>query len=54
MTLNLKLGESAPILISIDHTAAVTYGGKLFLVGGFLEYKNPTDKLLIYDTDTNK
>jgi N-acetylneuraminic acid mutarotase len=46
--------ESAPIPISIDHTAAVTYGGKLFLVGGFLEDKNPTNRLLIYDPDTNK
>jgi N-acetylneuraminic acid mutarotase len=46
--------ESAPIPTSIDHTAAVTYGGKLFLVGGFLEDKNPTDRLLIYDPDTNK
>jgi N-acetylneuraminic acid mutarotase len=41
--------QSTPLPISIDHTAAVSYDGKLFLVGGFLEDKNPTDKLWIYD-----
>jgi N-acetylneuraminic acid mutarotase len=41
--------QSTPLPMSIDHTAAVSYDGKLFLVGGFLEDKNPTDKLLIYD-----
>ncbi len=41
--------QSTPLPISIDHTAAVSYEGKLFLVGGFLEDKNPTDKLWIYD-----
>ncbi len=42
--------QSLPLPISIDHTAAVSYEGKLFLVGGFLEDKNPTDKLWIYDS----
>lgn len=46
--------KSASIPISIDHTAAVTYDGKLYLVGGFLEDKAPTDKLLIYDSETNE
>jgi N-acetylneuraminic acid mutarotase len=41
--------QSTPLPISIDHTAAVSYKGKLFLVGGFLEDKNPTDKMWIYD-----
>lgn len=44
--------QSSPLPISIDHTAAVSYDGKLFLVGGFLEDKNPTDKLWIYDPTT--
>jgi N-acetylneuraminic acid mutarotase len=46
--------EASPVPIPIDHTAAVTYNGKLFLVGGFLEDKTPTNKLLIYDPDNNK
>ena len=45
--------QSTPLPISIDHTAVVSYDGKLFLVGGFLEDKNPTDKLLIYDSTNN-
>jgi N-acetylneuraminic acid mutarotase len=45
--------QSTPLPISIDHTAAVSYQGKLFLVGGFLEEKNPTDKLWIYDSNSD-
>jgi N-acetylneuraminic acid mutarotase len=41
--------QSTPLPVSIDHTAVVSYEGKLFLVGGFLEDKNPTDKTWIYD-----
>lgn len=42
--------QSTSLPISIDHTAVVSYKGKLFLVGGFLEDKNPTDRLWIYDS----
>jgi N-acetylneuraminic acid mutarotase len=42
--------ESLPLPIKIDHTAMVSYDDKLYLVGGFLEDKNPTDKLWIYDS----
>jgi N-acetylneuraminic acid mutarotase len=45
--------QSTPLPISLDHTAAVSYKGKLFLVGGYLEDKNPTDKLWIYDSSSN-
>lgn len=41
--------ESPPLPIKIDHTTMVSYDGKLYLVGGFLEDKNPTDKVWIYD-----
>lgn len=40
---------AAPLPIPIDHTSAVAYDGKLYLVGGFLEDKVSTDKLFIYD-----
>lgn len=45
--------RSTPMPISIDHTAMVSYDNRLFLIGGFLEDKNPTDKLLIYNTKNN-
>ncbi len=45
---------AAPLPIPIDHTSAVAYNGKLYLVGGFLENKISTDKLFIYDPNENK
>jgi N-acetylneuraminic acid mutarotase len=39
--------ESLPA--AIDHSAAVEYNGKIYVVGGFLEHKIPTDNLFIYD-----
>jgi N-acetylneuraminic acid mutarotase len=45
--------KAPPTPISIDHTASVSYNGKLYLVGGFLEDKTPTDRLFIYDPYTN-
>ena len=45
--------QSTPLPLAMDHTAAVSYGGKLFLIGGFLENKDPTDKLWIYDQTTD-
>lgn len=41
--------KSPPLPIKIDHTTMVSYNDKLYLVGGFLEDKNPTDKVWIYD-----
>jgi hypothetical protein len=38
-----------PIPIALDHGVAASYGGKIYVVGGFLEGKVPTDKLFIYD-----
>jgi len=46
--------RSSPLPIPIDHTAIVTYEGKLYIVGGFLEDKTPTNKLMIYDPTTDK
>lgn len=39
---------------SLDHTAAATYDGKIYVVGGFFERKTPTDKLFIYDPKKNE
>jgi N-acetylneuraminic acid mutarotase len=39
---------------SLDHTAAATYDGKIYVVGGFHERKTPTDKLYIYDPEKNE
>jgi N-acetylneuraminic acid mutarotase len=34
---------------AIDHSAAAAYNGKIYVAGGFLGGKIPTDKLFIYD-----
>jgi N-acetylneuraminic acid mutarotase len=36
--------------IPIDHGAAVAHNGKVYVAGGFIKGKVPTDKLFIYDT----
>jgi N-acetylneuraminic acid mutarotase len=43
-----------PLPLALDHTASVIYDGKIYVVGGFLEHKVPTDKLFIYDPQTNE
>jgi N-acetylneuraminic acid mutarotase len=42
-------GNAKSLPVPIDHSAAVQYEGKIYVVGGFLEQKTPTDKLFIYD-----
>ena len=43
-----------PMPLPLDHTASVIYEGKIYVVGGFLKHKVPTDKLFIYDPQTNE
>jgi len=43
-----------PMPLPLDHTASVMYDGKIFVVGGFLKHKVPTDKLFIYDPQKNE
>jgi N-acetylneuraminic acid mutarotase len=38
-----------PLPQTTDHSATVTYNGKIYVVGGFSDGKTPTDKLFIYD-----
>jgi N-acetylneuraminic acid mutarotase len=43
-----------PLPVPLDHSGAVGYNGKIYVVGGFLQHKIPTDKLFIYDIDKNE
>jgi N-acetylneuraminic acid mutarotase len=43
-----------PMPLPLDHTASVIYDGKIYVVGGFLKHKVPTDKLFIYDPQKNE
>lgn len=45
--------ESTPLPVPIDHTTAVVYENKLYIVGGFLEDKTATDKVWMYDPETD-
>jgi N-acetylneuraminic acid mutarotase len=43
-----------PMPLPLDHTASVVYDGKIYVVGGFLKHKVPTDKVFIYDPQKNQ
>ena len=43
-----------PMPLPLDHTASAIHEGKIYVVGGFLEHKVPTDKLFIYDPKINE
>lgn len=47
-------GIVAPMPLLLDHSASAVYDGKIYVVGGFLKRKIPTDKLFIYDPQKNK
>jgi N-acetylneuraminic acid mutarotase len=47
------VGSVAPMPIPLDHTASAVYNGKIYVVGGFLKDKVPTDKVFIYDPSKN-
>ena len=47
-------GIVAHMPLPLDHTASAVYDGKIYVVGGYLEHKVPTDKLLIYDPQKNQ
>jgi Kelch motif len=44
----------APMPLPLDHSASAVYDGKIYVVGGFLKRKIPTDKLFIYDPRKNE
>jgi len=41
----------APLPVPLDHFASGVYGNKIYVVGGFLENKVPTDRVFIYDPE---
>lgn len=43
-----------PMPLPLDHTVSAVYEGKIYVVGGFIEDKVPTDKLFIYDPQINE
>ena len=46
---------ATPLPHPLDHTAAVSYNGKLYVVGGgYLDRNTLSNKLFIYDSDTNQ
>ena len=47
-------GTVAPMPLPLDHSAADVYDGKIYVVGGFLKRKTPTDVLFIYDPAKNE
>ena len=45
---------AAPVPENLNHASAATLNGKIYLVGGFLDDKIPSNKLFIYDPSTNQ
>jgi N-acetylneuraminic acid mutarotase len=43
-----------PMPLALDHTPSVVYEGKIYVIGGFVEGKVPTDNLFIYDPQKNE
>jgi len=48
------VNDTKPMPLPLDHTASAVYDGKIYVVGGFLEHKVPTDKVFIYDPQKNQ
>ena len=48
------VNDTAPMPLPLDHTASAVHDGKIYVVGGFLKHKVPTDKVFIYDPQKNQ
>src|SRR6266540_7535502 len=46
-------GTVVPMPLPLDHTASAVYDGNIYVIGGFLKDKVPTDKVFIYDPSKN-
>jgi len=44
---------AAPVPVNLNHAAAAALDGKIYLVGGYLDNKIPSDKLFVYDPATD-
>jgi len=54
-TTSTNTTATAPLPEPLDHTAAASYNGKLYVVGGgYLDRHDLSNKLYIYDPNTNK
>lgn len=51
---NWDEGVVTPMPLPLDHAGSAAYDGKIYVVGGFLKRKIPTDKLFIYDPRENE
>ena len=45
--------NGAPLPYALDHAPSVVHKGKIYVIGGFLEDKIPTNKLWIYDSTSD-
>lgn len=48
------VGKVSPMPLPLDHTASAVFDGKIYVVGGFIENKIPTDRVFVYDPEINK
>jgi N-acetylneuraminic acid mutarotase len=45
--------KGTPLPYDLDHAPSVVHNGKIYVVGGFLQDKITTDRMLVYDPVTN-
>jgi N-acetylneuraminic acid mutarotase len=45
---------AAPVPVNLNHGASASHNGKIYLVGGYLDEKVPSDKLFVYDPSSNQ
>lgn len=44
----------SPMPLPLDHTSSAVFDGKIYVIGGFLAKKMPTDKVFVYDPEKNE
>jgi len=47
---NEWINSTKPMPLALDHSAAAAYDGKIYVVGGFMDGREISNKLFIYDT----
>ena len=43
----------APVPVNLNHAPAASYNGKIYVAGGYLDNKLPSNRLFIYDPSQN-
>ncbi len=46
--------NASPLPVNLNHAAADAYNNKIYVVGGFLDNKIPSNKLFVYDPSQDK